>query len=583
MSRRVSVLALLYVLACTGDPPVPTATDVPTDPPTPTDTSPPPEPTLPPPDPREALQLPAILPGETSHFATSHSCAGCHSNHPSSTAMRDDSGAPVSAFDLWQSSMMANAGRDPIWRAVVSAEIAATPGAAEIIGKRCMACHAPMAYSQTVLEGTESPGVETLMAGTNTSQLALDGVSCALCHQIEPTGLGSESSWKGNYTVLGDRQVYGPHPNPVGAAMEAAGWSPSFSSHINQAGLCATCHTLITDALDPDGTPNGGSVVEQAPLLEMLNSLYASSDCQSCHLPSRTDQEATIATPIARNADGTDDPSLPDRAIGRHVFVGGNTLVPALLRDNPEIFNPAAPAAAFDATIAAARAQLSWRTANLTLQDSALSGSSLTFDTQIITSVGHKFPTGIPLRRAWLRVQVTDADGATVFLSGDFDGTGRILVNGQVAPFEGQGGPIPPHHASITDDDQVQIYEAVLADLAGNPTYRLLRGAGYVKDNRLLPEGWNPNGVNIPRVGPIGTDGDPDYASGGDTVQWMVDTTGFTAPFHIDARLYYQSLAHRFGEEIFVANTPETEGLRAVLETADRRPDLVGYATLTVN
>ncbi|MCA9571105.1 MAG: hypothetical protein KC656_24870, partial [Myxococcales bacterium] len=263
--------------------------------------------------------------------------------------------------------------------------------------------------------------------------------------------------------------------------------------------------------------------------------------------------------------------------------VGGNTLVPQLFRDHHDILQPRAAPEAFDEKIARARQQLQTNTATVALENIDVSGATLSFRTYADTVAGHKFPTGIPLRRAWLRVQVTDADGATVFLSGDFDGTGRILVNGQVAPFEGQGGPIPPHHASITDDDQVQIYEAVLADLAGNPTYRLLRGAGYVKDNRLLPEGWNPNGVNIPRVGPIGTDGDPDYASGGDTVQWMVDTTGFTAPFHIDARLYYQSLAHRFGEEIFVANTPETEGLRAVLETADRRPDLVGYATLTVN
>ena len=31
--------------------------------------------------------------------------------------------------------------------------------------------------------------------------------------------------------------------------------------------LCATCHMLITDALEPDGTPNGGQLVEQSPFL----------------------------------------------------------------------------------------------------------------------------------------------------------------------------------------------------------------------------------------------------------------------------------------------------------------------------
>lgn len=575
----------LAVLACN---PALTPTDPvtpdPTEEPTPTEDTGPPTPTddPPTPDPLDALWLPAAVGTETTWLGTSESCADCHSTSPTGTALRDDQGEAVGPVDLWESSMMANSGRDPIWRAVVSAEIAATRGAAEIIGQRCMACHAPMAFSQTVFENTPAPTFDRLDDGSDISQLALDGVSCTLCHQITNEGFGTEASWKGNYVLAGDRTIYGPHNAPQAAPMTAAGWEATSSSHINEANLCATCHTLITDALTPQGTASGGSVVEQAPILEMLNSTYASSTCQRCHLPARTDVEAGFSTQIARNPNGTDISTLPERDIGRHIFVGGNTLVPALLRDNPTLFNPRATAEAFDATISSTRSQLRYRTAMVTIDQPAHTANTLTFDTSIATQVGHKFPTGIPIRRAWLRVEVTDATGAQVFLSGAHDERGRILIDGQLAPFEVAGGPIAPHHDTITSPDQVQIYESILADEVGDPTYLLLRGAGYAKDNRLLPSGWNAAGTSIAMIEPVGVDGDDDYTSGGDTVSWSLDTTGFSAPFEVDVSLLYQPLSERYAQQIFLADTPETRGLEALLATSDTRPEWVAHITSTV-
>ena len=581
--HRLSLFVLSTLSSCTPalaptQPPPPTATD-----PVPTEDTAPTQPTgHPVVDPRLALWLPEPAAVETPELGTSDACSACHSASPGATALRDDQGQPVGPYDLWQGSMMANAGRDPIWRAVVSAEIAATPGAADLIGQRCMACHAPMAWSQTVADGTPPPGIEILSESTDQTQLALDGVSCSLCHQITPDGLGTEASWKGNYALSDDRTIYGPHPNPQGAAMTAAGWTPEQGSHVNQANLCATCHTLITEALAPDGTPTGGSVVEQGPLLEMLASQYASSSCQGCHLPPRTDQEVSFQTRIARNADGTDDTTLPERDIGRHVFVGGNTLVPQLLRDNRSLFNPRASDAGFDATVAAARSQLRYRTAIVALTEGSRTGDQLQFSTSIQTQVGHKFPSGIPLRRAWLRVEVRDATDAVVFLSGDYDLRGRILVDGAVAPFELPGGPLPPHLEAVTSDDQVQIYESVLADESGSPTWLLLRGAGYAKDNRLLPAGWNPNNENATRVAPAGVGTDADYLSGGDDLTWTVDTSGFVGPFTVDARLLYQPLGHRYAEEILLAGTPETDALGDLLATSDTRPELVATNLLTI-
>lgn len=582
MLRLLSALAILGSAGCKGfDPGTPTG--LPT-PPTEEDTAPPTgtTPTPPPVAPEEALRLPATQPVETASFATADSCEACHANAPTSDAMRDDVGGEVGPYDLWSASMMANAARDPIWRAVVSAEIAATPGAADLIGQRCMNCHAPMAYSDSVLTSTASPTIDTLTAGTQPSDLALDGVSCTLCHQIDPAGLGTEDSWKGNYAVVGDRTIYGPHSAPHGEGMVAAGWNPVQSSHINNASLCATCHTLITDALAPDGTATGGSIVEQAPYLEMLNSMHGGSSCQSCHLPQRTDIDGVFETPIARNPDGTDDDTLPDRAVGRHVFVGGNTLVPQLFRDNHDLLKPNAPAEAFNDTILSARSQLLYRTAFLGIEQATVVGSTLSFDARITLSTGHKFPTGIPLRRAWLRVEVRDSSGQTVFLSGDFDSQGRILVDGVPAPFEAAGGPVAPHRDTVVSADQVQVYEAIMADEAGDTTFLLLRGAGWVKDNRLLPEGWSPTDPNIDRIAPVGVDTDADYTSGGDTTPFVLDVGNAQGPFQVEAKLYYQTLSHRFAEELWLAQTPETEGLRALLDEADQRPDLVATSVISV-
>ena len=62
-------------------------------------------------------------------FSTSGTCALCHAGSDGATAMKDAKGRSVAPYDLWQSTMMANSSRDPLWRAVVSAEVAATPNA----------------------------------------------------------------------------------------------------------------------------------------------------------------------------------------------------------------------------------------------------------------------------------------------------------------------------------------------------------------------------------------------------------------------------------------------------------------------
>ena len=288
--------------------------------------------------------LPAARGANTGNFTTSEACAKCHSNDPRASAMRDAQGRGVAPYDLWQGTMMANATRDPLWRAQVSVEIAATPSLRATIEKKCISCHAPMARAEAEDAG-EVFDLAALDRGDARSQLGLDGVSCAACHQLEVDPQQIDASFDGNYTMGRRRELRGPHANPLGTPMSAAiGFLPVEDPEFTSSALCAGCHTLRTSAFDASGAPTGGSLPEQTPYLEWRNSVFNDElatpgpdarSCQGCHMPTTDEDGAPITTRIAR--DGGRDFPIPARSpYGRHVFVGGNTLIPAILRDSAQ-------------------------------------------------------------------------------------------------------------------------------------------------------------------------------------------------------------------------------------------------------
>lgn len=509
-------------------------------------------------------------------FVHHETCALCHDETRRGTAMRDAADRNVAPVDLWRSSMMANASRDPLWRAVVACEVAATPSRAAEIEATCIRCHAPMAPTGTRLADLERGGAAM--------ELGADGVSCTVCHQIQPTGLGTPPSFSGGYRIVDAGEIYGPHLAPFANPMiRHSGYVPTSSDHVLEPALCGTCHTLYTDALTEDGRETGERLAEQTPYLEWLNSSYAGATarvtCQDCHLATTDLDGVPIRTRIAHNPGGRDFPPTDARVpFGRHVLVGGNTVVPRLLRDSG-----VAPPAAYDATLARAQEQLGAAAGLEVVEIERLDGR-LRVDVRVHNFTGHRLPTAHPTRRVWLALEVTDETGKRLFVSGAHDEHGRLVdAGGAPLAIERAGGPLAPHRDRIVSSDQVALYEARMADASGAPTWLLTRGAAYAKDDRLLPLGWKADGPWPDETRPKGIDGDTDFLGGTDVVHYDVPLDHPRGePFVMKLRLLHQTIGARWIEELLQGEAGAAKRLRALRDAADLRPSVLADATCRV-
>jgi hypothetical protein len=196
----------------------------------------------------------------------------------------------------------------------------------------------------------------------------------------------------------------------------------------------------------------------------------------------------------------------------------------------------------------------------------------------IATLTGHKFPTGFPSRRVWLHVLVSDASGSVIFESGGVDAAGRIAGN------DNDDDPLAfePHYTALSSPDQVQIYEAIMGDTDGSVTTTLLRGAAYLKDNRLLPAGFDPAAAS-PDIGVYGgAADDPDFTGGGDRVGIAVDVGSAQGPFTLVVELLYQSVGYRWAENLRATEAPEIGAFLGYYDAVPNEPVVAGYAVAEV-
>jgi hypothetical protein len=218
-----------------------------------------------------------------------------------------------------------------------------------------------------------------------------------------------------------------------------------------------------------------------------------------------------------------------------------------IIKNNRAKIGPIADDASFETTIANDRAFLmAAATVSITETSVDNDGTQLKFTVRVTNHSGHKFPTGFPSRRVWLHVTVTNEANQTVFESGAITENGSIIGVDNETTANGY----EPHHEKISDASQVQVYETILSDTDDNQTYILLHALHYLKDNRLLPLGFDKN--NVPEnVNPHGlVEDDDDFIGGSDTIEYEVDNLP-EGDYTVTATLNYQSLSYGFAQDLF--------------------------------
>jgi hypothetical protein len=472
-------------------------------------------------------------------FRTADRCASCHGN------LKTAKGETFS-FNLDAgSSIMANAARDPYWQGSVRREVTDHPEASEVIQNDCATCHMPLQHLQDAEQGHQTDIFKRLPLNAQNAEhaAAADGVSCTVCHQIQPTGLGTPATYSGNFAVAPAGTTPWPLFGPFGAATPAAttvhvkisGYAPVQSDHMREAALCGSCHTLYTPTLGPGGKAIG-QFPEQMTYLEWLRSDYhAKQTCQQCHMPA-VDGSIKVSSVL-----GT-----PREGVRQHTFIGANAFMLGMLGDHRDDLAVTAQPDALKAEVAHTTEFAQSQSARVTLSPAQLTDGKISFSVRVENLTGHKLPTAYPSRRAWLHVVVTAADGHAVFESGKLNADGSIVGNVNDA----DATRYLPHFTEITSPDQVEIFEPILGDGEGHVTTGLLMTTQYLKDNRILPSGFDKKDAPADIAVHGKAADDPDFTGGSSTTHYAVATSGGAGPYRISAELIYQPIGFRWAHNL---------------------------------
>jgi hypothetical protein len=480
-------------------------------------------------------------------FATSDKCIACHSN------LFDAEGNDVSIGHTWRSTMMAHSAKDPYWHAAVRREIEDHPEAQAAIEDKCSTCHMPMARTISNASGRNGKIFDHLGGSVEVAAetaLARDGVSCTACHQIKADNFGEHSSFDGGFLIdmepTEERQIFGPFDVDAGRRRimkSASDFTPGESPHVQRSELCATCHTLFTNALD-----DAGNIVarfpEQVPYLEWRHSSHRETQsCQDCHMPevSGATKASSVLGELREN-------------VSQHAFRGGNAFMLGILNRYRDELGVTTPAAELEAAVERTKEHLSSSSATLDIESVEMSESGLSFEIKVRNLAGHKLPTAYPSRRVWIHVQVKDDRGAILFESGAPRPDGSIVGNDN----DRDGATYEPHYDEIVSIDQVQIYEPVILDFRDQVTTGLLYGVRYAKDNRLLPSGFEKSTADSDVAVRGAALNDDDFYAGQDSVRYRISFFDSVRAVSVLARLIYQPIGYRWAQNLKAYDSFET-------------------------
>jgi len=545
-------------------------------------------------------------------FLTSDQCTGCHSATTYNMAFVTQGGRDtfnLSPYGEWRVSLMGLAGRDPVFHAQREYEVARFPANQTFIDTTCYRCHGVMGQRQATLDGTRfrhdmvytTPGQPNAKYGA----LARDGISCMSCHQISAESLGDTASFTGRFKVDPPGHVNGPYTAVIEHPMKTAlGIVPRGVPQIRRGALCGACHSVVLPVLDSTGT-QVGSGYEQATYIEWLNSIYQNEvgpgdpatarTCQSCHMPQDFRgnrlkyRMAIIEDPTYPMADHRARDSAITVAVrdtfSRHMLVGINLFTLAMFQQFPDTLGIRSTDYMYSQGVQPlVNAGLSMQTlareqsARVTVTRVATVRDSLEVEVRVENLAGHRLPSGVGFRRAFLELAVLGARD-TLWASGRTNGEGVILRGTTAEPLptefvtrRGGAGTYQPHYETIRRDDQVQIYEERVLDPQGWLTTSFLALDSVVKENRLLPRGWKRGGPYWTETRPHGTAADDaDYwnGEGADRLRYRIPLASVRGAREVRVAMYYQSvppyyLAQRFGircQNPFAGECDETRRL----------------------
>ncbi len=522
-------------------------------------------------------EAPLVTVGRTifneQYFSGSGVCGQCHNE------LEDDKGEDVSIEAAWKTSMMANATKDPFWQAKVKSELNRTPQLTTVIRDKCTRCHAPMA-NETARKNHASVqavfGTGILNPNNPYYDLSSEGVSCSLCHQISPNApFGTVAGYSGHFVIdeasnKTDRPIYGPYKEVRTRPMQRmASFTPMFSEHIKSSELCASCHDLTTPYADEKGVILSKTVEdefpEQMPYSEWQHSEFSTKkSCQQCHMER---SNGVILASRPGDTKKRDD-------FAQHSFLGANRLMLSILQEYREPLG--VRATDFSNSILKAE-QLLNSAAYLEIKQSTLKEGTLNFDLQINSETGHKLPSGYPSRRVILHLTVRDQTDKIVFE------TGKVNADGSVVELDSDQAldKFEPHYQTITSPKQVQVYETIMHDYKETITYTLLRAKSYIKDNRILPKGFDkataPNKIKVRGVAAT----DDNFVGGHDVITFKLANLNETS-YTIQAELIYQTLGYAFAQDLFKETSPVVTRFKQMFNSSNLKSTSMGTISQSI-
>ncbi len=492
--------------------------------------------------------------------------------------------------------------------------------------------------------------------------LARDGVSCTACHRmvlgraatakfqdapqnrcvrqrqqaLNPGTTGFARTFTGSFLVGASDQLVGPFKDPKPKPMQhTLGITPVAGSNITNSEACGTCHTVHLPVQQGTSTP--AHTYEQTTYPEWAFSAYRTGvtpdgklpfgagsraqSCQACHMPNTDSSGAPFRSKIAgiqehsnfpqvENGLPATDIDLPVRTgFARHTLVGLNVFlidmasqfssVLGIATQDPMLGSMGVPP--LDLTREAMLDQAAHRSAAIRVGNVRTDDGSLKATVTVVNKSGHKLPSGVGFRRAFIDFRVLDAGGRTLWESGRTNAAG-VIVDQRGTPITGElwwkphcagrlSQPHQPHYQEITRQDQAEIYQELVtappakgpahcgpgAPATGALTTSFLSICGKLKDNRLLPDGFLPlpQRIAIARAlgagadmaedtNAVGVGNDPDYRSGGgDSLRYRIPLTAFSGqPASVVATLYYQATPPFYLQDRFcTAHGPDRDRL----------------------